>query len=72
MPKPETVWFYVATEEAVPILQKIFATGIRPGGVLTIPAEDLEILQKGMIYLPATMIDKSMIERPTLVVPQAS
>lgn len=72
MPAPATVWFYVVTEEAKPILDKIFQTGVAPGSVTVIPEEDLEILREGVLYFPAPVVDNRQIAVPRLVVPTAS
>lgn len=65
-------WFYVVSEEAAPIFQRIIATGVGPGTVVTIPDEDFEVLRDGMVALPVHILNKSKIIKSHLVVPTAS
>jgi len=61
MSKMGVAWFYVCTEEAAPILKKLFEAGVAPGSVTEIPAEDLKILNEGVSYFPIHTVDKSKI-----------
>ncbi len=69
MSDPKTGWFYVVTEEAAPILKKVFDVGVHPGRVIILPPEDFEILSAGMRAYPVAVRDE---EPSGIIVPQAS
>jgi len=72
MTAPTTGWFYVITEEAAPVLKKIFEKGVRPGAVITISAEDFETLTECLVPLPVTMVDSARIVGVPPGIPRAS